>query len=214
MPNSTLVPRTRRFVILAAVDGLPLDAEVARYAARIARDIPACELHFCHACAGVDPSFGWSEVPKDATEALALEKGRQLLLSAMTEARQAYLSTLASHVLASGPARQVLQLAQDINADLIVCGTRNLQGITRFVLGSVSDAITKQAHCPVLVVRPKHYVERPPEIEPACEACLATQERTHGRDLWCERHHHRRRHMHVYSEVHPVGFGEGSMFLK
>jgi nucleotide-binding universal stress UspA family protein len=36
---------------------------------------------------------------------------------------------------------------------LIVMGSRGLGGIRRALMGSVSDAVVRHAHCPVLVVR-------------------------------------------------------------
>ena len=52
-------------------------------------------------------------------------------------------------------AQQIVQVAEDIEAELIVMGTRGLGGITKALIGSVSDSVIRHAPCPVLVVRPK-----------------------------------------------------------
>ena len=48
------------------------------------------------------------------------------------------------------PAAMILQEATTRRSDLILMGTRGRQGITRFVLGSVSHAVLHQMPCPVL----------------------------------------------------------------
>jgi nucleotide-binding universal stress UspA family protein len=52
-------------------------------------------------------------------------------------------------------AEQIVQVAEDVEADLIVMGSRGLGGVRRALIGSVSDSVIRHAHCPVLVVRPK-----------------------------------------------------------
>jgi len=48
------------------------------------------------------------------------------------------------------PSSMILQEATKLRSDLILMGTRGRQGITRFVLGSVSHAVLHQMPCPVL----------------------------------------------------------------
>ena len=50
-------------------------------------------------------------------------------------------------------AEQIVSLAEEIEAGLIVVGSRGLGGIRRALMGSVSDSVVRHAHCPVLVVR-------------------------------------------------------------
>lgn len=52
------------------------------------------------------------------------------------------------------PARAILTVAEDIEADLIVTGSRNRGPFARAVLGSVSTEILHGASCDVLVVQP------------------------------------------------------------
>ena len=52
-------------------------------------------------------------------------------------------------------AQQIVQVAEDIGAGLIVVGSRGLGGVRRALIGSVSDSVVRHAHCPVLVVRPE-----------------------------------------------------------
>src|SRR5918994_6831148 len=50
-------------------------------------------------------------------------------------------------------AQQIVKVAEDIGAGLIVIGSRGLGGVRRALMGSVSDSGVRHAHCPVLVVR-------------------------------------------------------------
>jgi nucleotide-binding universal stress UspA family protein len=54
-----------------------------------------------------------------------------------------------------GPAgKAILTVADDIEADLIVTGSRGRGRVARAVLGSVSSEIVQRAPCDVLVVHP------------------------------------------------------------
>lgn len=45
------------------------------------------------------------------------------------------------------------EIAKEYDADLIVCGATGLNAVERFLIGSVSSSITKNAECDVLVVK-------------------------------------------------------------
>jgi nucleotide-binding universal stress UspA family protein len=51
------------------------------------------------------------------------------------------------------PYQEVVALATDERADLIVIGTHGRGGIDRALLGSVADRVVRLAPCPVLTVR-------------------------------------------------------------
>jgi nucleotide-binding universal stress UspA family protein len=54
---------------------------------------------------------------------------------------------------AGDPTREIIAVAEDRDADLIVTGTRGLGGIDRLLLGSVARNVLTHARCSVLVVR-------------------------------------------------------------
>ena len=58
-----------------------------------------------------------------------------------------------SHHTAGRPDAEIVALAEDLGAGLIVMGARGVGGIRRALTGSVSDSVVRHAHCPVLVVR-------------------------------------------------------------
>jgi len=58
-----------------------------------------------------------------------------------------------AHLMMGEPAREIIHLAEDLGAGLVVMGSRGRGGIRRTLMGSVSDSMVRYAHCPVLVVR-------------------------------------------------------------
>ena len=51
------------------------------------------------------------------------------------------------------PAEDIVRLAREIKADLIVIGTHGRHGLSRVFLGSVAERVVRTAPCPVLTVR-------------------------------------------------------------
>jgi nucleotide-binding universal stress UspA family protein len=56
---------------------------------------------------------------------------------------------------------EIVGLAKELGADLIVMGCRGRGGIRRAVGGSVSDAVIRNAPCPVLVVPSNESAQTP-----------------------------------------------------
>ena len=48
---------------------------------------------------------------------------------------------------------EIVEVAEEIDAGLIVMGSRGHGRLRRALLGSVSDAVVRHAHCPVTIVR-------------------------------------------------------------
>ena len=57
------------------------------------------------------------------------------------------------HLLDGTPGPAICQLATELSAQAIVVGSRGRGGLRRMVLGSVSDHITRNAPCSVIVTR-------------------------------------------------------------
>lgn len=191
-----------RFVVLAAVDDSPLRHEVVRVGANLARTAVGGELHLV--CVVEDAQPPVSVVPTPVglglTTAEIVSAARKRLDTITAEARAQFRGRIVEHLAAGSAWKQILQLAIDLQADVLLVGTHGRTGIKRFVLGSVAEAVVRRASCPVIVVRPKDYhAFVPPEIEPACPECLQTQRETNGVRLWCEQHgggDARRGHIH------------------
>lgn len=68
------------------------------------------------------------------------ERARDRDLEITTEVRQGI------------PVREILEYADEIDADVIVMGTRGRGGLSRMMLGSVTDGVTRYGGVDVLVV--------------------------------------------------------------
>ena len=62
---------------------------------------------------------------------------------------------------ASGkPGEVICRVAEEEQADMIICGTRGVGKIRRTIMGSVSDYVVHHAHCPVIVCRHPKFRQR------------------------------------------------------
>ncbi len=62
---------------------------------------------------------------------------------------------ISAEVIAGSPSRQIIARAKHWGADLIVVGTNERRGLSRWLFGSTSAAVAKRAHCSVRVIRSK-----------------------------------------------------------
>jgi nucleotide-binding universal stress UspA family protein len=60
-----------------------------------------------------------------------------------------------THLRMGGVAEEIVGLADELDADLVVLGSRRRGRIRRTLAGSVSESVFRHAQCPVMVVRAK-----------------------------------------------------------
>jgi nucleotide-binding universal stress UspA family protein len=208
-PPSSSPPRV---VILAAVDATTASEQVTATASRLASTMLGAELHLLHVI-DVAPR---DTTPSDGTfpsTTQALDEARKVLEKSSEVMARSFQGRILGHLAAGTAWREILQLAANIQADLVVVGTHDRKGIERLVLGSVAEQVAKKAQCAVLVARAKDYQGAVPEIEPPCGDCVSKQRDTKGAELWCERHASRHSHGRLHYESPPT-FGVGSMLIR
>jgi nucleotide-binding universal stress UspA family protein len=149
--------------ILVATDG----SKEAELAARTAADLAqktGSELHVVHGF-GIAP-IGPPVYP-EATELQSVEReaeveglqrsseqrAQEVLEAEVEKIRSAGGTVAQGHLIEGRVAPEIVALAEEIGAGLIVMGSRGRGGIRRSLLGSVSDSVVRHAHCPVMVVR-------------------------------------------------------------
>jgi nucleotide-binding universal stress UspA family protein len=184
-------PQSARFVVLSAVDDSAFEPEVVHVAANFARAMPGGELHLVRVVEDLPPPIVLVPAPMGmgVSTAEIVGAARQRLDALASQARAQTRGRIVEHLAAGRAWKQILQVAIDLQADLLVVGTHGRTGIKRLVLGSVAEAVVRRASCPVIVARPKDYhAFVPPEIEPACPDCQRMQRDTQGARLWCEPH--------------------------
>ena len=132
--------------ILLATDGSK-EAELASGTAAELAQSTGSELHVLYV----------GEAPNPYVEEVGLagdDRQARMVLDAEAEKVRAVGGTVAQAHLSMGKAdHEIVALAEEIGAGLIVMGSRGRGGIRRALMGSVSDSVVRHAHCPVLVVR-------------------------------------------------------------
>jgi nucleotide-binding universal stress UspA family protein len=139
--------------ILLATDG----SKEAQLAATTAADLAQStnsELHVV--TVGPDyPLYELPEHPADFEDVLR-EQRREAdeVLEQQVKRVEESGGTVSERHLREGRAdEEIVVLAQEIGAGMIVMGSRGQGRIRRALMGSVSDSVVRHAHCPVTIVR-------------------------------------------------------------
>jgi nucleotide-binding universal stress UspA family protein len=100
---------------------------------------------------GVAPM--WDPILEEDLERSSEQRSRELLDAEVERVRSAGGTVAEAHLIMGEVAREIVHLAEDLRAGLIVMGSRGRGGIRRALMGSVSDSVVRHAHCPVMVTR-------------------------------------------------------------
>ena len=151
--------------VLLATDGSREADLAARTAADLAQKTNS-ELHVVHAfgIAPVGPPVYPEatdlqsveyEAESEQRQRISEQRARELLDSEVEKLRSLGGTLAQAHLAEGGAPQEIVRLAEEIGAGLIVMGSRGRGGIRRALMGSVSDSVVRHAHCPVMVVRQK-----------------------------------------------------------
>ena len=140
--------------IVVGTDGSETANEAVKRAAELAQTAGA-SLDIVSAYEPVAPARLREEaveVPKDLEWAV---NPREDVDHTLTEARALVDSELevVCHARQGNPADAILDVAEEVSADLIVVGNKGMTGARRFLLGSVPNRISHHAPCAVLIIR-------------------------------------------------------------
>jgi nucleotide-binding universal stress UspA family protein len=137
--------------IVVGTDGSETAARAVDEAIRLARALDA-EIHIVSA---FEPLRGakiqgapegaakvWAPLPDTLVNATVDQAAAKVRTSG---------ARVKTHAVEKDPADALLQVAQDIGANLIVVGSKGMHGARR-VLGSVPNKVSHNAHCNVLIV--------------------------------------------------------------
>jgi nucleotide-binding universal stress UspA family protein len=119
-------------------------------------------FHVLHVVTVIDPRIGTPAVPpKDAVDyryaAEVQTAVNEVVRAALVAVGAPHEVHFFVHARIGKPAEEILELAHEVGADLIMVGTHDHTGLRRALLGSTSTKVVHDAGCPVIVVRPKTY---------------------------------------------------------
>jgi nucleotide-binding universal stress UspA family protein len=139
--------------ILLATDG----SEEAQLASTTAADLAEktdSELHVLT----VGPDYPLYELPEHPAEFEDVlrenrRRAKEVLEQQAKKIEELGVTVKETHLLEGRADEEIVALAEEIGAGLIVLGSRGHGKLRRTLLGSVSDAVVRHAHCPVTIVR-------------------------------------------------------------
>jgi nucleotide-binding universal stress UspA family protein len=138
--------------ILIATDGSPAALQAVEVGLELAEE-HAGQVTFVHVAPAADVlpvAFAMSgpvSVPHEVDD-----NDRHTLDEALALAEERGVPAL-TRLLVGNAAKKIVAFADEIDADVIVVGSRGLGALGRTVLGSVSGKVLRDAKRPVLVVR-------------------------------------------------------------
>jgi len=213
-------PTPHAFSIVVGIDYSEASTMALQQAVRFAETHVRSQIHVVHSIPGVPPlghGLGQPDLVMAAVTPGTVPGG--ILAAEMSRSLQSYVEKALTnlgdgdsakrsgvrwtvHLRRSDPTLAIVQLAVDVEADLVVVGTHGRGWLAHFLLGSVAEGVVRRAPCPVLVVRPAGAIaDTVPQIEPPCPDCLSTRNATEGAVFWCDRHreHHERAHTYHFT---------------
>ncbi|AUJ25988.1 MULTISPECIES: universal stress protein [Virgibacillus] len=138
--------------IVVAVDGSEASEKAFKKSLAIAKRNNDARLILAHV---VDSrTFATAEAYDRTLAERADEYAKELLDTYVDNAKGAGVDDLVRCVEYGSPKVKIAKdIAKQFEADLIICGATGMNAVERFLIGSVSENITRYATCDVLVVR-------------------------------------------------------------
>jgi len=134
--------------ILVAADGSKHSVRSAEYAIEIAKKFNG-KIEVVYV---VDGQTAKSDVLQ-ARDKYELEKKRKEKLQVIKDLLDKSTVSYDTHFLHGEAGPTIVNYANDYEFDCVVLGSRGLNNLQTFLLGSVSHKVAKRVECPVLIVK-------------------------------------------------------------
>jgi nucleotide-binding universal stress UspA family protein len=135
--------------ILLATDGSEHSKRAAENAINIAKCSPNSKIEVVYV---IDHDKAKSEVLKNWNAADIGDKRKERMKDVEKLAKESGVS-YEIKVLHGEPGPSIVEYANKNQFDIVIIGSRGLNTVQEFVLGSVSHKVAKRANCPVLIVK-------------------------------------------------------------
>ena len=128
-----------------------------RYAASTNAEL--VPLHVVHDPASAPGFYRTSQEYKyEPMQTVAEDMMADFLAGIAAEASDyAYLTELETHIVPGLPPTRIIEVAEMLEVDLIVIGSRGRTGLPHRLLGSTSERVMELSPVPVVVVKSEHY---------------------------------------------------------
>ena len=141
--------------IVVGTDGSETASEAVRQAGEFAAPLgatvelvsayePVSQARLREEAKAVPGDVQWMVNPREDVDAT---------LEAAAEIVRGYGVEVRTYARQGDPADSLLDVAEEIGADLIVVGNKGMTGAKRFLLGSVPNKVSHHAPCSVLIIR-------------------------------------------------------------
>ncbi|MCQ6276571.1 universal stress protein [Bacillus sp. V3B] len=135
--------------ILLATDGSEHSKRAVENAIHIAKCSEGSNVEIIYV---VDPERAKSETLNNWNSADLGDKRKKRIIEVEMMAKESGIS-YEINILTGEPGPTIVEYANSNKADIIILGSRGLNVLQEFVLGSVSHKVAKRANCPVLIVK-------------------------------------------------------------
>jgi len=146
------VPVTQPIQVVVAYDFSPSAEEALIRAVDVVARAPQ---HVLHVVVALDPNAYLRHINIETAETIQRQATERV--TAAFAGRESAEVQFFVHARIGHPAAEILEVARDVGADLIFVGSHGKTGVERFLLGSVSERVVREARCPVMVVRQRTY---------------------------------------------------------
>jgi nucleotide-binding universal stress UspA family protein len=115
--------------------------------------------HVLHIVCVIDPRMPFPALPTEKVDSAYLERVHHAVRDQIARELGARdrVEFMVHAPIAKKAADEILKLAEQVGADLIIVGSKGLTGLERAMIGSTSERIVREAGCTVEVARPKRY---------------------------------------------------------
>ena len=93
------------------------------------------------------------------------QKAQAMMAELLDEAGADDMEVTTAHERGIAPGPVIIDYVEEQDVDLIVMGTHGRRGVGRFVIGSVTEEVVRQANCSVMTVRSADKEITPPTID-------------------------------------------------
>ena len=135
--------------LLVAMDGSEHSKRAAKEAIRLVKDTPDAEVTIAYA---IDYDKAEKEISKGQTNEQVAAARKEFLAPLEMLFKEAGV-TSKTVVLHGSPGPAIVEHATEQGYDAVVIGSRGLNPVQQFVLGSVSHKVAKRVKAPVLIVK-------------------------------------------------------------